>query len=725
MLIIALIFITNLSADPPNWQEITGTQYSMVLFTRIMFNGSYFDNSGTNMAAAFGPGGVSDCRDIAGWQTGNPGFWYFYIVGNVNGEEINFKIYDEASDQIYDCDQTFIFQDGDTIGSPTDPYLLSVDSQLITGTISLLTITAPAGELQNAEISNGIYSVHPNSGGYYELPAIPGTYNITASLSGYNTITETDVEVIQGQNTENIDFTLIDWEPLSGTQYSMVVMCEVMFGSDPIVYDGINHIGAFGPGGENDCRGVAVWQEANLPYWDGYWFFTIVGNIQSEEITFKVYESSTSAVYDCWESVTFDNNTTIGAPEDPFTFNIDFSINQVMDLGSAWNWISFYVHPLDTSIATVFNSLGSNIYQIKNQSQSATYYEASQTWIGNLTEISDGSAYLVYMSNPVDNFTLNGDPIDVNSPIDLTVDWNWIAYYPRTMMTVENAFSEIEENVDQVKSQSQTANYINPPGSWVGDLLQVEPNKGYKINMNSEDILVYGGTDTILDKHKITNNNTDEIPDWEQITGTQYNMVVMASITLDSEIFDDIGNNMAAAFGPGGESDCRSVAVWQELSPSEGIWYFTVVGNENGEEISFKIYEESSDEIFTCNETITFISDETYGSPVDPFLLSADITSNDLELMATVSNLTIFPNPFNPSTTISFNLSAKSDVSLNIYNVKGEKVKELVNEVLPAGKHAVVWNGKDDNEKQVSSGVYFYKMKSGNYRKTKKMLLLK
>ncbi|MCF7793367.1 MAG: hypothetical protein K9N09_06410 [Candidatus Cloacimonetes bacterium] len=132
ILIFIICFISlNIFADPPNWQEITGTQYSMVLFTTIIFNNSSFDNSGTNMAAAFGPGGIDDCREIAGWESGNPGFWYFNIVGNTNGEEISFKIYDEASDQIYDCDQTFIFQDGDTFGSPSDPYTLTSEFTLL------------------------------------------------------------------------------------------------------------------------------------------------------------------------------------------------------------------------------------------------------------------------------------------------------------------------------------------------------------------------------------------------------------------------------------------------------------------------------------------------------------------------------------------------------------------------------------------------------------------
>ncbi len=64
-------------------------------------------------------------------------------------------------------------------------------------------------------------------------------------------------------------------------------------------------------------------------------------------------------------------------------------------------------------------------------------------------------------------------------------------------------------------------------------------------------------------------------------------------------------------------------------------------------------------------------------------------------------------------------------VNLEVFNIKGQKVKTLVDKVLPAGQHSVVWNGKDENGKPVSNGVYFYKMKAGQYTSTKKMILLK
>jgi hypothetical protein len=95
-----------------------------------------------------------------------------------------------------------------------------------------------------------------------------------------------------------------------------------------------------------------------------------------------------------------------------------------------------------------------------------------------------------------------------------------------------------------------------------------------------------------------------------------------------------------------------------------------------------------------------------------------------------ISNLTNFPNPFNPETTISFSVTQTlSFVTLEIYNVKGQKVKtfDTLNPDLSGGtsKYSVVWNGKDSNNKSVASGIYFYKLMVGDYSKTKKMILLK
>ncbi|MCD4846970.1 MAG: T9SS type A sorting domain-containing protein [Candidatus Aegiribacteria sp.] len=84
------------------------------------------------------------------------------------------------------------------------------------------------------------------------------------------------------------------------------------------------------------------------------------------------------------------------------------------------------------------------------------------------------------------------------------------------------------------------------------------------------------------------------------------------------------------------------------------------------------------------------------------------------------------PNPFNPTTTISYQLSVNANITLSIYNILGQKLRTLVNENKPAGYHSVLWNGTDENSQPVPSGVYFYQLTTGSdISETKRMMFLK
>ncbi|MEE9166820.1 MAG: T9SS type A sorting domain-containing protein, partial [Candidatus Neomarinimicrobiota bacterium] len=84
-----------------------------------------------------------------------------------------------------------------------------------------------------------------------------------------------------------------------------------------------------------------------------------------------------------------------------------------------------------------------------------------------------------------------------------------------------------------------------------------------------------------------------------------------------------------------------------------------------------------------------------------------------------------YPNPFNPVTSISFDLPTDGDISLTVYNMLGQKVATLVNEVRTAGSHTVTWDGTTDAGIALATGVYLYRIDAGDFGATKKMILLK
>ncbi len=95
-------------------------------------------------------------------------------------------------------------------------------------------------------------------------------------------------------------------------------------------------------------------------------------------------------------------------------------------------------------------------------------------------------------------------------------------------------------------------------------------------------------------------------------------------------------------------------------------------------------------------------------------------SSEHHEIPALITELKNYPNPFNPSTSISFNLQNSGFVTLEIYNIKGQRVAKLINENMTSGKHIINWQADD-----VSAGIYFASLKSGNQSFKQKMILLK
>ncbi len=84
-----------------------------------------------------------------------------------------------------------------------------------------------------------------------------------------------------------------------------------------------------------------------------------------------------------------------------------------------------------------------------------------------------------------------------------------------------------------------------------------------------------------------------------------------------------------------------------------------------------------------------------------------------------------YPNPFNASTLIEYNLPEASDVILEIYNLIGQRVKVMINKKQRAGAHSIFWNGRDEFDREVASGIYLYRLKTDVYQRTKKMIMIK
>ena len=84
-----------------------------------------------------------------------------------------------------------------------------------------------------------------------------------------------------------------------------------------------------------------------------------------------------------------------------------------------------------------------------------------------------------------------------------------------------------------------------------------------------------------------------------------------------------------------------------------------------------------------------------------------------------------YPNPFNPETTIRYSLQNDCNVKIEIFNIKGQLVSTLVDGHQNQGFHTVVWDGTNDNQKEMTSGIFFYRINTDDFSEVKKMLLIK
>lgn len=154
---------------------------------------------------------------------------------------------------------------------------------------------------------------------------------------------------------------------------------------------------------------------------------------------------------------------------------------------------------------------------------------------------------------------------------------------------------------------------------------------------------------------------------------------------------------------------------------------------------SFNLYSTIADTLGENNALYTLIQGAGHGGSLFETDQNIDMivsfinshlepTSNDDHTSQSpllLKNVSAYPNPFNPSTTISFELLKSDSVSIDIFNLKGQLIKNLCHQNFNSGTHSIVWDGKTDEGTPCSSGQYLYRMKVENSLLTKKLLLIK
>ncbi|MBN2460333.1 MAG: T9SS type A sorting domain-containing protein [Candidatus Cloacimonetes bacterium] len=680
-------------------------------------------------------GDISQAEITAGDVMVHP----FFLIYPYEHWEYNLTItpgiYDVTASLVGFSDSTYtdVVVEPSTITSGID-FVLEVMDYIgyVQGTVTLM---GGDGNVEDVLVSDEQgNTTNPDSEGLYLLQTTNGLHDITASLEGYTTVTLEDILVTVDQTTTGVDITLLPWQTIQGNQYVMTVFATATLNGKFICDDLSNQVGAFWVdqlSEEEECRGVALWVEGNPPEWEssnpwdipGYWYFTIVSNNNSGEvIEFRLFESYTNTIYTLEETIIFEDCTYDEAISIHLTVPSP-TVEQYFDLIADWDWISFNLKPLDSSLYPVFDQLTPD-YIVQVKEQYATAYFEDPVWVGDLTNIHIDEGYKLFLTQSYDGFVFSGtkiNPIITPIPLDYVEDqdnnWNWVPYLPETVLTLEQALDPVESSIRYIKTQYTSA--FNDGGTWIGDLEELEPGKMYIIDLKQElGALIYPGTGNLCfqgyerdNTFSVTRSEQiDNQAGWDIITGNRSNMIVMAeAVILNSELEPD--NILIGVFD--NEGNCHSLG-----KAYDNFWYFTIRGNDSGVELHFRIFDIDNNREVTGNESFIFVMDTALGTPQEPLLISFDYSAPSIPALLILHQN--YPNPFNPNTVISYILPEDTKVRLEVFNIKGELVSVLINTTQQAGFHAFEWDASG-----LSSGIYYYKITTDTESMYRKCLLIK
>ena len=378
------------------------------------------------------------------------------------------------------------------------------------------------------------------------------------------------------------------------------------------------------------------------------------------------------------------------------------------------NLISFYGVPADNSVSNVLEPANDFAVGLIGEGVAASQI-APGLWVGSLLniELTDGYWLLVGgEDNAQYEFEVTAPPPDITTMYHIQEGANLISYIGSDGMAITNAFpDEIEFNITGLIGAGVAASQIAPE-FWVGSLAYLEQRKGYWLL--SEDTFDYSweldNNFTKLD-YLESNMFEPEIFNFNQSTKQAFyfveNLNISETIVSDGDWLLSYCNNILV-----GSREWNGTYTDIPVMGNDGNLK-TQGYCEEGSIPSFKFYDLSMNKFYELDAELV------------PEWENNNIFHLE-ELSAIINNPQVYnlekpyPNPFNPLSTINFSIPERSHLSIIIYDIKGQQVDVLHNQMINAGYHELIWDATS-----LSSGVYFVNMISGSYNSVQKMILLK
>ncbi len=391
-----------------------------------------------------------------------------------------------------------------------------------------------------------------------------------------------------------------------------------------------------------------------------------------------------------------------------------------IQLQAGWNMISSRVIPVESDIETIFSEMVSDLVLVKN-GDGETYWPGQV--VNQIGEWDYKSGYQVYMNTGRELNMVGRPVIPSEETIALPSGWSMVAYFSESPFDPAVALESLGNDLMIAKSSTGGVYWPEFEANTMGDMI---PGQGYQVFLHNPAALVYPGSDTAPANYQVFNMFADHpehyIPSFDR-TGFNATVLVLSSSLADG---DEVGvyTPERELVGSGVFSSGKALlTVWGEDE-------FKTVGAAPGEMLSLRYHSpgDDSEGIINIESVTDAISGETVQGELaykhnGIFVVTGSVPT-PVEKEETVPAAYMlaqnYPNPFNPMTVIRFDLPEAGHTTLKVYDMTGRKVISLIDEHLTSGEYTVQWSPAD-----VSTGTYFYRLLSGDFAQTKKLMIIK
>ena len=405
---------------------------------------------------------------------------------------------------------------------------------------------------------------------------------------------------------------------------------------------------------------------------------------------------------------------------------------KLIPLEQNWNLIGISGEPNDgdTSVESVLRSIdGQYDVVIGYDETGALVYDASSLPMefNTLTEIDDVHGFYILMNNPA-ILDIDVAITPPEKPIEVVSGLNLVSYLPEDGRDVATALASIDGMYDWVRGfdpRSGGVQFYEPGNTDFSTLGKMHQPFSYFINMTQEAQLIYNPSAAAPSVYFRLPPSDFRLPVTRDVIPTTSMIFFYGDVTVNGQPAPR--GTEVIAYDPDG------IKVGKFIVRKAGKFGFMPVyrdenftpdvdeGANAGDAIKFLV----SGKIADCDGKATWTR---FGDRIKINLNAGNLAGKAIPRKFVLWRN--YPNPFNPETWIPYQLAKSADVTISIYNVRGQLIRKLQLGKQPAGAYlskerAARWDGKNERGELVSSGVYFYSIQAGNFKATRKFVILK